>query len=262
MLLIPSFAIGRTQEIVWELTGSSRRAASPQLPLYLDSPMAKSASDVYRAHPEAYDEETAQLLAAHEAPLDYPGQHVVQTVQESQAIARAPPPYVIVASNGMLTGGRSVGHAERPARTTRRPRSCSSATRARARSAGTSSAAPRRRGSPASEMQVRATIRSLDGFSAHADEPELLGWLRGFIGGRKAGRPGRPARRLPRPRRPARPGRAGPEGRGARAPRRDPRLAPDGVARLGLAIRRVDDVDRRRSRASTRSNDSRPYRRA
>ena len=74
--------------------------------------MAKGASDIYRAHPEAYDEETAALLAAHEAPLDFPGQHVVQNVEESHRIARAEPPYIIVASNGMLTGGRSVGHAE------------------------------------------------------------------------------------------------------------------------------------------------------
>ena len=85
----------------------------PALPLYLDSPMAKGASEIYRAHPEAYDEETGALLRDHEAPLDYPGQHVVQNVQESQHIARSSPPYMIVASNGMLTGGRSVGHAER-----------------------------------------------------------------------------------------------------------------------------------------------------
>ena len=52
--------------------------------------MARAASDVYRAHPEAYDEETAALLREHGSPLDYPGQHVVQSVQESERIARAP----------------------------------------------------------------------------------------------------------------------------------------------------------------------------
>src|SRR5512140_570507 len=70
VLLIPSFAIGRTQEIVWELHRLLDAGRIPQLPLYLDSPMAKSASDVYRHHPEAYDEETAALLRANEAPLD------------------------------------------------------------------------------------------------------------------------------------------------------------------------------------------------
>ena len=115
VLLIPSFAIGRTQDIVWELDRLLSAGRIPQLPLYLDSPMARGASDIYRAHPEAYDEETAALLAAHEAPLDFPGQQVVQNVEESHRIARAEPPYIIVASNGMLTGGRSVGPCRAPA---------------------------------------------------------------------------------------------------------------------------------------------------
>ena len=113
MLLIPSFAIGRTQEIVWALSRLLDAGRIPDIPLYLDSPMAKSASEVYRGHPEAFDDETNALLRTHDAPLDYPGQHIVQNVQESERIAQAPPPYAIVASNGMLTGGRSVGHAER-----------------------------------------------------------------------------------------------------------------------------------------------------
>ena len=60
--------------------------------------------------PEYYDEETRKLLEAGDTPLDYPGQRIVKTVEESRAIARAPRPYMIVASNGMLTGGRVVGH--------------------------------------------------------------------------------------------------------------------------------------------------------
>ena len=62
-LLIPSFAIGRTQEIVWALSRLLDEGRIPQLPVYLDSPMAKSASEIYRDHPESYDEETATLLA-------------------------------------------------------------------------------------------------------------------------------------------------------------------------------------------------------
>ena len=73
VLLIPSFAIGRTQEIVWELGRLVEAGRIPQLPLYLDSPMAKAASDIYRAHPEAYDEETARLLREHHAPAGLPG---------------------------------------------------------------------------------------------------------------------------------------------------------------------------------------------
>ena len=62
VLLVPSFAIGRTQEVVWELDRLIERGEIPLLPLYLDSPMASKASDIYRHHPDYYDEETAELL--------------------------------------------------------------------------------------------------------------------------------------------------------------------------------------------------------
>ena len=110
VLLVPSFAIGRTQEVVWELDRLIERGEIPLLPLYLDSPMAQKASDIYRRHPEYYDEETARLLRDGESPLDYPNQTIVRDYKASQAIERAPRPYMIVASNGMLTGGRVVGH--------------------------------------------------------------------------------------------------------------------------------------------------------
>jgi metallo-beta-lactamase family protein len=191
VLLIPSFAIGRTQEIVWELDRLVTAGRIPELPLYLDSPMAKSASDIYRNHPEAYDDETAALLRDHESPLDYPGQHVVQNVQESERIERAQPPYIVVASNGMLTGGRSVGHAERliddPTAMILFVGYQGEGTLGGHLVRGTDSV--RINGQT---LPVRATIRSLDGFSAHADEPELLTWLGGFVHGRKPGDAGVP----------------------------------------------------------------------
>jgi len=193
VLLIPSFAIGRTQELVWELGRLVEAGRIPELPLYLDSPMAKAASDIYRAHPEAYDEETATLLRDHHAPLDYPGQHVVQNAQESERIARANPPYIIIASNGMLTGGRSVGHAERmlddPKATILFVGYQGEGTLGGHLMRGAERARINGR-----DMPVRAAIRSLDGFSAHGDEPELLGWIGGFIKGRRPGDPGVPAK--------------------------------------------------------------------
>lgn len=193
VLLIPSFAVGRTQEIVWELDRLLSAGRIPQLPLFLDSPMASHASEIYRAHPEAYDEETSALLAAHESPLDYPAQQVVRTAQESGRIERTAPPYVIIASNGMLTGGRSVGHAERllddPSATVLFVGYQGEGTLGGHLMRGAERARINGR-----EMPVKATIRSLDGFSAHADEPELLAWLGAFIKGRRPGDPGVPAR--------------------------------------------------------------------
>ncbi len=192
VLLIPSFAIGRTQEIVWELSRLAEAGRIPQLPLFLDSPMARTASTIYRSHPEAYDEETARLLREQGAPLDYPAQRVIQSFQESERIQRTPPPYVIIASNGMLTGGRSVGHAQRllddPKATVLFVGYQGEGTLGGHLVRGAERARINGR-----EMPIRATVRSLDGFSAHADEPELLAWLGGFVRGRRPGDPGVPA---------------------------------------------------------------------
>src|SRR5438105_6262500 len=110
VLLIPSFAIGRTQEVVWELDRLLRDKKIPQLPLFLDSPMASKASDVYMRHPDDYDEETAALIRSGSSPLEYPGAQFTNDAPPSKAIRTNPKPFMIVASSGMLTGGRILHH--------------------------------------------------------------------------------------------------------------------------------------------------------
>jgi Cft2 family RNA processing exonuclease len=185
VLLIPAFAIGRTQEIVWELDRLITAGAIPQLPLYLDSPMASRASDVYRRHPEFYDEETAKLLREGETPLDYPNQTVTRDVQDSKAIATAARPYMIVSSNGMLTGGRSVAHLRNliddPGATILFVGYQGVGTLGRHLQDGATTVKV-----DGQIRQVRCRIQSISGFSAHADESELLDWLRNFLSeGRK-----------------------------------------------------------------------------
>jgi len=92
VLLVPSFAIGRTQELIWALDRLVAAGEVPELPLYLDSPMAREATSIYREHAEYYDEETRRILEAGDTPLDYPRQRIVKTVDESRAIAHAPGP--------------------------------------------------------------------------------------------------------------------------------------------------------------------------
>jgi metallo-beta-lactamase family protein len=191
VLLIPSFAIGRTQEIVWELDRLIDRGAIPMLPLYLDSPMASRASDIYRRHPEFYDAETAELLRSGATPLDYPQQTITRAVEASKAIERAPRPYMIVASNGMLTGGRVVAHLRNliddPDATIlfvgyQGQGTLGAHLQAGARTVRLDGQA----------REVRCRIRSISGFSAHADESELLAWLHNFGTGRRPGDPGYP----------------------------------------------------------------------
>ena len=193
VLLIPSFAIGRTQEVIWALEHLLDAGRIPKVKLYLDSPMASKASTIYRSHPDYYDAGTHALLNRGEGPIDFPGQIETPTGQQSEAIERSRRPYVLVASNGMLTGGRVLNHLQ----------SLIGDSKAMILFVGyqgeTTLGARLQAGAKVArlngqEYQVRCTIRSITGFSAHADEPGLLSWLGNFIAGRKAGDPGVPRR--------------------------------------------------------------------
>jgi metallo-beta-lactamase family protein len=193
VLLVPSFAIGRTQEVVWELDRLIERGEIPLLPLYLDSPMASKASDIYRRYPDYYDDETGALLRSGDTPLDYPNQVVTRTAKESQAIARATRPYLVVASNGMLTGGRVVGHLRNliddPTATILFVGYQGEGTLGAHLQAGA-----REVRLDGQVRRVRCQVRSISGFSAHADESELLDWLRAFVDGKRPGDAGYPRR--------------------------------------------------------------------
>ena len=193
VLLVPSFAIGRTQEVVWELDRLIQRGEIPLLPLYLDSPMASKASDIYRRHPDYYDEETAALLRSGDTPLDYPKQILTNHYKASQAIEHATRPYMIVASNGMLTGGRVVGHLRHlisdPTATILFVGYQGEGTLGSHLQAGAKQVKL-----DGQLREVRCQVRSISGFSAHADESELLEWLGRFAAGRRPGDPGYPRR--------------------------------------------------------------------
>jgi metallo-beta-lactamase family protein len=191
VLLVPSFAIGRTQEVVWQLDRLLEEGRIPQLPLYLDSPMATKATAIYKSHPEVYDAETKGLFDKGATPLDYPDQHVTTDVRDSQAIERATRPYMIVASNGMLTGGRVVGHLRNliddPAATILFVGYQGKGTLGAHLQAGATTVML-----DGQVRQVRCKVRSISGFSSHADEPQLLAWLGSFAAGRQPGGEGFP----------------------------------------------------------------------
>jgi metallo-beta-lactamase family protein len=182
VLLVPSFAIGRTQEIVWELDRLIERGEIPLLPLYLDSPMASKASDIYRRHPEYYDAETRKLLESGSTPLDYPDQRIVNKAKDSEAIHSAPRPFMIVASNGMLTGGRVVNHLRKliddPGAVLLFVGYQGEGTLGSHLQAGAKTVKL-----DGQAREVRCQVRSISGFSAHADESELLDWLSHFRSG-------------------------------------------------------------------------------
>jgi metallo-beta-lactamase family protein len=193
VLLIPAFAIGRTQEMVWALQHLLDAGRIPNIKLYLDSPMASKASTIYREHRDYYDAETLALLDRGEGPIDFPNQQETPLAAQSEKIDVSRRPYVLVASNGMLTGGRVLNHL----------RTLIGDTKAMIlfvgyQGEGTMGANLQAGAKTArvdgQEYQVRCAVRSISGFSAHADEPQILAWLSHFIEGRKAGDPGVPRR--------------------------------------------------------------------
>jgi metallo-beta-lactamase family protein len=193
VLLVPSFAIGRTQEIVWTLDRLIEAGEIPTLPLFLDSPMASKATEIYRRHAEAFDDQTRRLLQEGATPLDYPDQTVTNSAAQSRAIAKAKRPYMIVASNGMLTGGRVVAHlrelVDDPAATLLFVGYQGEGTLGWHLQNGATTIRL-----DGQTREVRCRVRSISGFSAHADESELLDWVGHFVEGRKAGEPGVPRR--------------------------------------------------------------------
>ncbi|MEA2660696.1 MAG: metallo-beta-lactamase family protein [Chloroflexota bacterium] len=180
VLLMPSFAIGRTQEVVFELDRLLEAGRIPRIPLYLDSPMASGATEIYRRYEDYFDAETRALLARAASPLDYPGAVIVKDASASEQLdSNGPRPFMVVASNGMITGGRIVQHVKAfigdPAMTL---------LFVGYQGVGTLGAqlqqGARQVRIDGQQLDVACRVRSISGFSAHADEPELLAWLRNF----------------------------------------------------------------------------------
>ena len=175
-VVIPSFALERSQEILYSLRAAIVSGAlPPQLPVYVDSPMAVSATEVYRAHPECYDADAAALFASGRDLFGFAGLRLVRATSDSMAINRVVGGAVIMAGSGMCTGGRVRHHLVHNL-----PRPDASIVFDGFAAQGT----PARRIIDGAriitlfgeEIPVRAQVHTINGFSAHADQGELLRW--------------------------------------------------------------------------------------
>jgi metallo-beta-lactamase family protein len=180
-LLIPAFAVGRTQEIVWMIRQLEDENRIPVVPVYVDSPMAIDVSEIYVRHPEDHDLDMKALLDAKRSPLRSRKFHLARTSTESKAINHLTGPLVIISSNGMATGGRILHHLKLrlpdPRTTVLLPGFQSEGTRGRAMEEGARSVKIH-----GQNIAVRAKVEKMDGLSAHADREELLRWFSGFTG--------------------------------------------------------------------------------
>jgi metallo-beta-lactamase family protein len=111
-VIIPALAVGRTQELVYDLHQMFDNRDLPRIPVFVDSPLAVNASDVFRAHPECFDEETQAFIRSdkHHSALGFDLLTYTRSVEESKALNTRTDPMIIISASGMCEAGRILHH--------------------------------------------------------------------------------------------------------------------------------------------------------
>jgi metallo-beta-lactamase family protein len=178
-LVIPAFAVGRTQELVYIIRKMEDEGAIPAIPVHLDSPMGIEATDIYSRSTEEHDLEMKQLRDEQRSPLASQLMTVHRTPEQSKAINKLSGPMIIISASGMATGGRVLHHLKQrlpnPDTTVLLVGYQAEGTRGRLLQDGAKEIKML-----GEVISVRAKIQVLDGFFAHADQGEILRWLKTF----------------------------------------------------------------------------------
>jgi metallo-beta-lactamase family protein len=176
VIVVPAFAVDRTQMLIYDIRQLENSRRIPQLPIYMDSPMAIGVTDIYRRHREDLKLSTEELRAD---PFAMQTVHVMLTREQSKQINNVHTPAIIISASGMATGGRVLHHLKQ-----RLPeaRNCvllagfqAEGTRGRALEEGAKSILIH-----GQDVPVRAEVVNLRQFSAHAGRSELIRWLAGI----------------------------------------------------------------------------------
>jgi len=178
-VIVPAFAVERTQKFLFILKRLMETGQMPRLPVYCDSPMAIKAVEIFLKHKEEYTPRAAELIKTYGSPLEWPGFTFAQTSEQSKKINESHYPSIIVSSSGMVTGGRILHHLAQ-----RLPDPKNLVIFIGFQAPGTRGAIIKN-GAPEVKIfgefvPIRAQVAALEQFSDHADPPELLEWLRTF----------------------------------------------------------------------------------
>jgi metallo-beta-lactamase family protein len=180
MLIIPSFAVGRTQSLLYLIRDMKARKLIPDLPVFVDSPMAEHVTDVFCRHVDIFDKEAKAIFQkTGQCPVLCPNMQFVHTREDSQAINNMRFPAIILSASGMVTGGRILHHLKY-----RLPDSRNTVLFVGYQAMGTRGQLLRD-GARTIKMHgemvpVRAQIRTMEAFSGHADSTEIMRWLSSF----------------------------------------------------------------------------------
>jgi metallo-beta-lactamase family protein len=177
-IVIPSFALERAQEVIFALKRLYDRKAIPLVPIYVDSPLTVKITDVFKLHPECYDADTRAILQRGESPFDFGDVHYVSSVEDSKAIDASSTPAIIISASGMCEGGRVLHHLRATVEDEKNLVLIVGFQAAHTLGRRIAERRPKIR-IFGWEKDLRAEVVVLTGFSAHADQRELLEFAEG-----------------------------------------------------------------------------------
>jgi metallo-beta-lactamase family protein len=183
-MIVPAFAVGRTQQLVLLLHELINARKIPPFPIFVDSPLAVNITEVFRKHPELYDEEARAFLANHEDPFGFSRLTYVRDVNQSKALNDLRGPFMIVSASGMCEGGRILHHLKNNISD---PRNTILLTGYQAENTLGRKIEQHWDEVPifGEPMRLRADVEALDALSGHADREEMLAWLKPIAAGLK-----------------------------------------------------------------------------
>ncbi len=181
-IIIPAFAVERTQEIIYHLNLLQKKALIPCLPIYVDSPLAVNATDIFRRHPECFDQETYKaFLNDKDDPFGFGCLHYVRTTEESKDLNSKKGPMIIISASGMCESGRILHHLRNAIEN---PNNIILIISFMAQNTLGRAIAERHNivrifGRP---YHLRAQVKILNSFSAHADHQEIIDYIKPIKG--------------------------------------------------------------------------------
>ncbi len=175
-VIIPAFAVERTQELLYYLHRQIEAGQAPRVPVFVDSPLAIDATNVFRLHLECFDDEMRQLLLARDDPFGFGGLKYTRSVEESRAINTLKGSAIIISANGMCEAGRILHHLKHNIEDARNTILFVGYQAANTLGRRLIEGEKKIR-IFGDDFTVRAQIQVAHGFSAHADRSELLNWV-------------------------------------------------------------------------------------
>jgi metallo-beta-lactamase family protein len=175
-IIIPAFSLGRTQEIVYNLHRLQNRGAIPHIPIFVDSPLSVGVTEIFKLHPECFDQEINQMISDNQDPFGWKDITYVKDVEESKKLSQLDQPCIIISASGMCESGRILHHLKN---NIENPNNTIMVVGFMAKDTLGRRIVERQKKVKifGDEYSLNAKVEVFDAFSAHADRKELLEYV-------------------------------------------------------------------------------------